>query len=312
MNPDGTLGFYMERLPDECSYSFLCRCAVRIPNVSSNRVISALFGKQHLLSQYVFKAFRTMDIQRWFGNDPKWSRESFMTGNSCMPYCSIMFSDKYLSIFLDSIERKPVLHRVEEMQVTRASGFNAFRYKRLRYCPACAVNDLRTYGEQYWHRLPQLPGIMVCPEHGLEIMESDYDFRYIAHRFVPASYAIRIPKQYASTIPSSFIDKYVRIADDTRWLLKNGLKLRKAMDTLISKKDGHSPDSKPINEIAENRIHSDFDEEFLMHLYDKTAYLTEPGNLQRDWLFSIRHPLLYLVEIEMQYGSVQAFFKSLQ
>lgn len=37
--------------------------------------------------------------------------------------------------------------------------------RHLRYCPLCAANDRDTYGETYWHRIHQLPGINICPVH---------------------------------------------------------------------------------------------------------------------------------------------------
>lgn len=34
-----------------------------------------------------------------------------------------------------------------------------------RYCPACAEEDRRTYGEVYWHIEHQIPILEVCPKH---------------------------------------------------------------------------------------------------------------------------------------------------
>lgn len=42
----------------------------------------------------------------------------------------------------------------------------------LRYCPVCAKEDREKYGETYWHRIHQMPGICVCPEHGCHLSES--------------------------------------------------------------------------------------------------------------------------------------------
>ena len=42
----------------------------------------------------------------------------------------------------------------------------------LRYCPICAKEDREKYGETYWHRIHQMPGVCVCPEHGCYLSES--------------------------------------------------------------------------------------------------------------------------------------------
>ena len=35
-----------------------------------------------------------------------------------------------------------------------------------RYCSDCARNDRFLYGETYWHRIHQLPEVLICPQHG--------------------------------------------------------------------------------------------------------------------------------------------------
>jgi len=47
---------------------------------------------------------------------------------------------------------------------------NSKRY--LRYCQLCAIDDRRTYGETYWHRLHQIYGMNVCPIHGCYLRDS--------------------------------------------------------------------------------------------------------------------------------------------
>ena len=46
------------------------------------------------------------------------------------------------------------------------------RTRYLRYCPVCAEQDRKIYGEAYWHRSAQIQGIDVCPEHGCYLCDS--------------------------------------------------------------------------------------------------------------------------------------------
>lgn len=39
------------------------------------------------------------------------------------------------------------------------------RYVRVRFCPACLVEDDQQHGQAYWHRVHQLPGVWICPHH---------------------------------------------------------------------------------------------------------------------------------------------------
>ena len=42
----------------------------------------------------------------------------------------------------------------------------------LKYCPVCAKEDREKYGEAYWHRMHQIQGIRICPQHRCYLMES--------------------------------------------------------------------------------------------------------------------------------------------
>ncbi len=45
--------------------------------------------------------------------------------------------------------------------------------KYLRFCPSCISDDEFDYGEAYWHRSHQIPGVRVCNRHEAWLMESD-------------------------------------------------------------------------------------------------------------------------------------------
>lgn len=47
---------------------------------------------------------------------------------------------------------------------------NSNRY--LRYCPVCVNEDREMYGETYWHRAHQLPGVNICTNHKCMLIES--------------------------------------------------------------------------------------------------------------------------------------------
>jgi hypothetical protein len=43
----------------------------------------------------------------------------------------------------------------------------------LRYCPDCVTEDRRRYGEAYWHRAHQAPGVLVCHHHAVPLKSSN-------------------------------------------------------------------------------------------------------------------------------------------
>src|SRR5260370_39857782 len=44
---------------------------------------------------------------------------------------------------------------------------------RLRYCALCAKDARVNFGECYWHRLHQLPGVEICPIHKVFLENSE-------------------------------------------------------------------------------------------------------------------------------------------
>lgn len=47
----------------------------------------------------------------------------------------------------------------------------------LKYCPQCAAEDRKTYGETYWHRIHQIRNMMICPIHKCKLVNSEVDAR---------------------------------------------------------------------------------------------------------------------------------------
>ena len=51
---------------------------------------------------------------------------------------------------------------------------------RVRFCPSCITEDRAHAGAAYWHRVHQIPGVLVCPHHGrmLKIVDPSRYSRY--------------------------------------------------------------------------------------------------------------------------------------
>ena len=53
----------------------------------------------------------------------------------------------------------------------------------LRFCPSCIKEDTLTYGESYWHRLHQVPGVIFCPVHNEILLDSKVFVRSVNRNF---------------------------------------------------------------------------------------------------------------------------------
>jgi hypothetical protein len=49
--------------------------------------------------------------------------------------------------------------------------------RHLRFCKDCYKNDIKVYGEPYWHRSHQIFGVFICPNHKQVLFETNYEVR---------------------------------------------------------------------------------------------------------------------------------------
>ncbi len=50
-----------------------------------------------------------------------------------------------------------------------------------RYCPECRSRELDTLGVAYWHRIHQIPIVLLCPEHHVPLCDAPASARKIAY-----------------------------------------------------------------------------------------------------------------------------------
>lgn len=71
---------------------------------------------------------------------------------------------------------RDTMRRGGNNRVAERIGISADRLKmpaHLRFCPSCVAQDRVQFGETYWHRIHQVPGVEVCPHHATFLEESN-------------------------------------------------------------------------------------------------------------------------------------------
>ena len=217
------LRFFPEPYPDECYYSIFCRYFARSGSTSNKRTTVELFGEAQSLAAFVFLPRRLELLDAWLGPDSPVTREKIALNNSCYAYFSTAFTEQVFEGMERKIKTGEPDRSLERriIQKCRRSHWP----ERLRYCPECVREDIERYGETYWHRMPQLPGIKYCPAHGRHILDSTVTFRQITTAFCPASHVLHSLALQEDTGEREHCRGYLAIARDTEWLLQNGLKL---------------------------------------------------------------------------------------
>lgn len=159
--------FFPAPYPDELWYSVICRYHIRSGNPSVKYSIRELYGTNHinvpvelcgalspLLEAIPTKALTTKDI---------------IMQHTLYPYYTRFFStNRKKSAYMLALNGNR--HAGQHIGIYQSSSMDA---RRLRYCPECFDEDIAAYGEPYWHRLHQIPGIAVCPRHGCWLADTE-------------------------------------------------------------------------------------------------------------------------------------------
>lgn len=100
----------------------------------------------------------------------------------------------------------------------RASSVHGL--ERLRLCRDCVESDIETYGEPFWHRSHQIPGVLLCHNHATPLANSNVVVfsQNNKHRFVAARQGEIGPTEYRNV---HCRDRHHELAQMAHMLLSN-------------------------------------------------------------------------------------------
>lgn len=189
----------------------------------------------------------------------------------------------------------------------------------LRFCPLCSQEDKKHYGECYWHREHQIPGVEVCPIHNvfLENTHARAQSRRIRYEFIVAAQAIQNVIPQALDLSNPWHQNLVKISQDANWLLNQpnftpGLESIRAryLCVLVDRGLACYSGQVHIRQLLE-AFKNYYPPNFLNWLQ---CEIREEDN--NNWLFRLlrspkqsRHPLYHLLFINFLGYSVGEFFQ---
>ncbi|MFZ5643056.1 MAG: TnsD family Tn7-like transposition protein [Bacillota bacterium] len=186
----------------------------------------------------------------------------------------------------------------------------------LRFCPECAREDFEKFGELYWHRVHQLPGVLVCPEHAVPLLSSAVPVHgFNRHEFVPALLKNCLATVVSNIYTSIQMEHLVALAKDAQWLMEQNYKHLK-LDwfqmcylVLLNKRGLITPKGNVRQEPLANEFVSYYGLELLNFLQSGVTKANE-----WDWIKEITrtprkaiHPIRHLLMMRFLAGGARAF-----
>ena len=212
--------FFPTTYPDELLYSILARYHVRSGNISPKATLRELFGTTTVTATVDLPSHLNALVQ----NLPPLSKhtvESLIQKHTLYPfYAPFLFPDK-----AELVRGSMLEHSWGDIHARAGIMASSVRMpNHLRFCPACFREEQKKYGEAYWHRLHQLPGVVVCPKHLALLQDSSIAVRAAnKHEFLAASEDCCFPRPRHLTYQNNTFKQLVGLAQDVEWLLNNAV-----------------------------------------------------------------------------------------
>ncbi|MED4912117.1 TnsD family Tn7-like transposition protein [Brevibacillus centrosporus] len=202
--------------PDELLYSVIARYHLRTNNESPKWTFREIYGTENVIP--------TIDLPSHL---EALARRSELQGMSADDWIDRHTFFPYYAPFLPK-ERANRLRTL--MKSSDGSGIHALvgitastidRTNRLRFCPSCYEQDIQRYGEPYWHRIHQLPGVYLCHVHQRVLHEitAPLSDRH-GLTVLPISRHMFRSAPIIESLPDKLIDRLLGIADDIQMLVQ--------------------------------------------------------------------------------------------
>lgn len=147
--------FFPMPYPDESWYSLMCRYNVRCGHKSSARTIRQFVSRNQRSTFCSLMPSKTMfDV---INELP----EGILDIDD-MILNHTLFKYRYRLFDLDLKRKLYNDFKTRKLEVLPHTFKNP---PALRWCPMCKEEDIRTYGESYWHVSHQIPTISICQKH---------------------------------------------------------------------------------------------------------------------------------------------------
>lgn len=98
----------------------------------------------------------------------------------------------------------------------------------LKYCPLCLKTDKEFFGESFWHRVHQLPEVLVCPTHNVFLVDTHLPSIGFLSYITLEKYLKQYPSiDHIVLDGCNIMHNHLRnIAQDSYWLLVNQPKIK--------------------------------------------------------------------------------------
>lgn len=302
--------------PDELIYSVIARYHVRSGNTSSKGTLREIFGSATVTAVMDMPS----NIDTLVGKIPEFmniTADDLILNHTLFPYYAAFLPEKIAKTILTSM-KGDFGGNIHTRTGIMASTVQLSKY--IRFCPECCKYDLQKYGEYYWHRLHQIPGVLICPIHNTVVKDSDvWVHQFNKHEFIAADELNCKSGYHFLEYRNTEVCMYLEITKDILWLMNNFEAIRQYEEknngfreqylSLLKNKGLATVNGSVYQDELTKDFKKFYGEKVLTALQSDVNY-----DFENNWLASIVrnhrkafHPLRHLLLMRYLSGSIKDF-----
>lgn len=219
------LSFFPILYPDELLYSALARYHIRSGNKSFRQTDLDLFGYS---SQQLCRVTLTNNLNYLDKNLSFFSKLTFselLQNHTLYPFYATFLMPQEAWQLKDCMGKKlsGSIFEVAKVATNSTGDTNKF----LKFCPVCLEKDTQEYGEPYWHRIHQIPGILVCPNHGVILHDSYVAVESKGIHYHAASHDNCLENTNIKNFENQSVEMLLKLTKDIDWLINSSISFKK-------------------------------------------------------------------------------------
>ena len=162
--------FFPTPYEDELIYSTIARYHIYSGNPGHVHSIEDLFNSRTICSSLEFQGELDLLIKNLpIGSKLTW--ENIIYHQTLFPYYGAFIPEERALKAIE-IMRRGNLSKVYNMLGITSLGRENQSLQFFRHCPECVKEDVTNYGETFWHREHQIPGVIVCSKHNSYLLDT--------------------------------------------------------------------------------------------------------------------------------------------
>lgn len=213
------LTFFPTAYPDELLYSILARYHIRSGNISFKSTMLELFDTKTVTA--IIDMPSGMDtLAKKIPNSTRLNSYELLRIHTLFPYYSAFLPEDRVNSILADMKDDGKGGSIHTMAGIMASTISVPSY--LRFCPVCIREDNEKFGELHWHRIHQIPGVILCPKHQSIIQDSTIRIsEQNRHEFVTAEEHNCPVHDETMKYGDVDFEKMLQLSKDIEWILRN-------------------------------------------------------------------------------------------